>query len=305
MNISEFISDHPIPEMKNTRAIAILKPWIDVGRVGSLTLVKLEEMLGAKEFFKFRKPGKYFDFTRIRPHTRQKKDYKVFDIPNCLINHAKDIEKDTDYLFLHLMEPHNNSEEFCESIVDLLKSLNVKEYCRIGGFYDAVPHSRPLILTGNLTDKQIQKTNGLVSKNISEYQGPTSIVNLVSQELEKINGVDVTNLMVHLPQYVQFEQDHLGAFRLSQAVCKMFDLENDLSDESKGQEQYKYIEQLIENNPNASKDIISKLEKQYDGKYDGDLNEGIKINDLPLMPDIEKFLREVGNRLDENSFEDK
>ena len=56
---------------------------------------------------------------------------------------------------------------------------------------------------------------------------------------------------------------------------------------------------------NASKDIISKLEKQYDGKYDGDLNEGIKINDLPLMPDIEKFLREVGNRLDENSFEDK
>jgi len=305
MNINEFILEHPIPEMKNTRAIAILKPWIDVGRVGSLTLVKLEEMLGAKEFSKFRKPGKYFDFTRIRPYTRQEKDNKVFDIPNCVINHAKDVEKDIDYLFLHLTEPHNNSEEFCESIVDLLKSLNVKEYCRIGGFYDAVPHSRPLIVTGNLTDEQIQKTNGFVSKNISEYQGPTSIVNLVSQELEKVDGVDVTSLMVHLPQYVQFEQDHLGTFRLSQAACKMFDLEYGLSDETKGQEQYKYIEQLMENNPNASKDIIGKLEKQYDGKYDGDLNEDFKINNLPLMPDIEKFLREVGNRLDENSFEDK
>ena len=85
----------------------------------------------------------------------------------------------------------------------------------------------------------------------------------------------------------------------------MFDLDYDLSDESKGQEQYKYIEQLIENNPNASKDIIAKLEKQYDGKYDGDLDADITINDLPLMPDVEKFLREVGNRLDENSSEDK
>ena len=67
------------------------------------------------------------------------------------------------------MEPHNNSEEYCESIVDLLKTLKVKEYCRIGGFYDAVPHSRPLIVTGNLTEKQIQKTSGLVSKSTSEY----------------------------------------------------------------------------------------------------------------------------------------
>ena len=305
MNISEFILEHPVPEMNNTRVIAILKPWIDVGRVGTLTLAKLEKMLGAKEFSKFRKPGKYFDFTRNRPYTRQENGNKIFDIPNCVINHAKDIKKDIDYLFLHLMEPHNNSEEYCESIVDLLKTLKVKEYCRIGGFYDAVPHSRALIVTGNLTEKQIQKTSGLVSKSTSEYQGPTSIVNLISQELEKINGVNVTSLMVHLPQYVQFEQDHLGTFRLSQAICKMFDLDYDLSDESKGQEQYKYIEQLIENNPNASKDIIAKLEKQYDGKYDGDLDADITINDLPLMPDVEKFLREVGNRLDENSSEDK
>ena len=305
MSIEEFILNNPIPEMKNTRVVAILKPWIDVGRVGSLTLEKLEKLLGAQEFSKFRKPGKYFDFTRIRPYTRQEKGRKVFDIPNCLINHAKDSENDIDYLFLHLMEPHNNSEEFCESIVDFLKMLKVKEYCRIGGFYDSVPHSRPLIVTGSLTDQQIQKTNGLVSQNTSEYQGPTSIVNLVAQELEKVNDIEVTSLMVHLPQYVQFEQDHLGTFRLCQVLCKMFDLKYDLSDEHKGQEQYKYIEQLIENNPNASKDIITKLEKQYDGKYDEDLDTDFTINDLPLLPDIEKFLREVGNRLDENASEDK
>ena len=85
MSIEEFILNNPIPEMKNTRVVAILKRWIDVGRVGSLTLEKLEKLLGAQEFSKFRKPGKYFDFTRIRPYTRQEKGSKVFDIPNCLM----------------------------------------------------------------------------------------------------------------------------------------------------------------------------------------------------------------------------
>ena len=71
MNISEFIlEEHPVPEMNNTRVIAILKPWIDVGRVGTLTLAKLEKMLGAKEFSKFRIPVIYFDFTSNRPYTR-------------------------------------------------------------------------------------------------------------------------------------------------------------------------------------------------------------------------------------------
>ena len=49
MKIGEFEVKDDAPEMRNTVAIAMLRPWIDVGRVGTLTLTKLERHMQAKE----------------------------------------------------------------------------------------------------------------------------------------------------------------------------------------------------------------------------------------------------------------
>ena len=49
MQIGQFEIPESVPEFKNTVAFAMLKPWIDVGRVGSLALNKLEGHFDAKE----------------------------------------------------------------------------------------------------------------------------------------------------------------------------------------------------------------------------------------------------------------
>ena len=49
MRISEFELAEPLPEMKDTIAVSMLRPWIDVGRVGTLSLRALQRYLGAKE----------------------------------------------------------------------------------------------------------------------------------------------------------------------------------------------------------------------------------------------------------------
>ena len=54
-----------------------------------------------------------------------------------------------DLLFLHLMEPHAFAETYIKSLADLLKAFDVKRYCRISGMYNAVPHTRPLKVTGS------------------------------------------------------------------------------------------------------------------------------------------------------------
>ena len=84
MKIGEFELAEPVPEMKNTLAIAMLRPWIDVGRVGTLSLRKLQAHFGAREIGRLGKPGKFFDFTRYRPRMRVINGKRVFTKPIIL-----------------------------------------------------------------------------------------------------------------------------------------------------------------------------------------------------------------------------
>ncbi len=177
MRIGEFEVAEPVPELKNTCAISMLRPWIDVGRVGTLGLTRLEQHLGAKELGRLAKPGTFFDFTRYRPRMRMVAGRRVFTTPNTIVHHAHDDDTDRDFIFVHVREPHAMGEDYADAIVNLLKHFDVTEHCRIGGMYDSVPHTRPLLVTGTLEDEQAEKAKGLVSPRRSTYQGPTSIVN--------------------------------------------------------------------------------------------------------------------------------
>ena len=64
MRIGAFEVAEPVPELRNTCAIANLRPWVDVGRVGTLALRSLEHHMGAQELGRLARPGEFFDFTR-------------------------------------------------------------------------------------------------------------------------------------------------------------------------------------------------------------------------------------------------
>ena len=69
MKIGAFEITEPVPELKDPHAFAMIRPWVDVGSVGTLTLSRLERFLGSKELGKLARPGNFFDFTRYRPTT--------------------------------------------------------------------------------------------------------------------------------------------------------------------------------------------------------------------------------------------
>ena len=300
MRIGEFELRDPVPELRRPIAIAMLRPWIDVGRVGTLALNILQRHLGAKELGRLAEPGKYFDFTRYRPRMRTVNGQRVFTTPNTIIHHAHDDPTDKDYLFLHIREPHAFGEEYCRSISDVLSHFDVQEYCRIGGMYDSVPHTRPLLVTGTMTDDQAAKATGLVSQRRSTYQGPTSIVNMVA-DLVTQGEVPTTSLMAHLPQYMQLDEDHMGAARIVEILTAMFDLPASLADRERGRRQYEDVNRAVESNPEVSS-LIGRLESYYDrvlvegGKQDED--EESEAQDL--APGVEQFLREVTGQTEED-----
>ena len=294
MRIGAFEVGEPVPELHNTCAIAMLRPWIDVGRVGTLVLNQLEAKLGAKELGRLAKPGTFFDFTRYRPRMRIVEGRRVFTTPNSIVHYAQDAESGRDYLFLHLREPHAVGEDYAEAIVDLATYFNVTEYCRIGGMYDSVPHTRPLLVTGTLSEDQAERASGLASVRKSTYQGPTSIVNLVAETLTE-QEVTTTSLMAHLPQYVQLDEDHLGASRLMEVLSAVYGFPSSFVDHTRGEQQYNDLSRAVEHNPEIKK-LIPQLESYYDRVL---VDPQTEESQMGLSPDVEQFLREMGDRLEQ------
>ena len=314
MRISEFELSEPVPEMKDTIAVSMLRPWIDVGRVGTLSLRALQRYLGAKEIGRLHRPGKFFDFTRYRPRMRLVNGNRIFTKPNTIVHYAHDEYTDRDYLFLHVREPHNFGEDYTESIVELLKFCNVTEYCRIGGMYDSVPHTRPILVTGSMKDDQEQKAAGKLNPRRSTYQGPTSLVNQVNEDLTGL-GIANTTLMAHLPQYVQLDEDHLGAARLLEVLRSVYGFPSELADMAQGEQQYKEIDKAIDYGGEVGT-LIKQLETYYDrvlsrsedkseptssdssSSSSSNPNDGEDIN---LSPDVEDFLNQMGERFENNA----
>ena len=293
MRIGAFEVREPVPEMRDACAIVMLRPWVDVGRVGTLVLNSLQKHTGAREFARLARPGNFFDFTRYRPRTRNVGGRRVFTTPNSIAHHARHAETNRDFIFLHLREPHALGEDYAEAVAAFLRRFDVSEYCRIGGMYDSVPHTRPIRVTGTLSEAQAEAAKGVVSPSRSTYQGPTSIINLVT-EIFNETGVETSSLMAHLPQYVQLDEDHMGASRLLEVLCAIYGFPKSLADPGRGQRQYLDINKAVESNSEV-KGMIGQLETYYDRVLAAEEPD----EDVRFSSDVERFLSEMSERLDD------
>jgi hypothetical protein len=293
MKIGAFEIPEPVPELREPYAIAMLRPWVDVGRVGSLVLRKLEKHLSAKELCRLARPGNFYNFTIDRPRMRMVEGKRVLSIPNTIVRYAHDEGSDRDFMFLHLREPHSMGEDFTDSVVELLEHFGATEYCRIGSMSDAVPHTRPLLVTGSIAEDHKDRTEGLVSVPKSTYQGPTSIVNLIGESLA---GSDIgsTSLMLHLPHYVQLDEDHMGAARMMEVLGAMYGFPSSLAEPSRGKKQYADIDQAVANNSQVNAHV-----RTLEGEYDRTQQTREPEEELPFSPEVEKFLQQMGQQLED------
>ncbi len=297
MKIGVFEIDEPIPELNDPHVFAMVRPWVDVGSVGTLTLKRLEHFLNSKKLGRLERPGKFFDFTRYRPNIRLVQGQREVTVPNSEINYASS-EDGPDYLFLHLMEPHANSEEYTDSILEVIKHFSVTRYCRVGAMYDAVPHTRPLLVTGSLGEVEQHKEVPNFKMRRSTYQGPTTIMNLVSEGIDRM-GIESINFMVHLPQYLQLEEDYTGTSRMIEVLSSVYsNIPSNLAPVRRGQRQYRELNSAVEKNSEL-KQLIQQMEAYYDAQEDA---EGGAPKEIPatvdLSPEIEDFLNELGQRMD-------
>jgi hypothetical protein len=289
MRVGAFEINEPVPQLKEPHALAMLRPWVDVGSVGSLTLSRLERHFKALELGKIARPGNFFDFTRYRPMLSTRGGKREITVPNSFIYYGTR-EDGHDFLFLHLLEPHAFGEDYSESVIELLQHFGVKRYFLIGSMYDAVPHTRPLLVTGSAVNDPDQASG---SGNIqrSTYEGPTTITYMIGQEAAKV-GIESSSMIVHLPQYAQLEEDFTGAARVLEALGGVYGLPPNLIDSKKGESQYEELSRAVASNPQLQP-VIAQLEANYDARSAA---SGEPAPELPTQ--VEDFLSEMGERFD-------
>ncbi len=286
MRMGAFELNEPLPELNEPYAFAILRPWIDVNNVGTLVLDELEARFEAKELAKLARPGHFFDFTRYRPTLHLDEGVRKVSIPNVTVRYAKR-EGKNDLLFLHLLEPHALAEIYVDSVLQLLKTLRVRKYCQLGSMYDVVPHTRPLIVYGGAigieTVQDLKKTEA----QPSHYQGPTSIMTLITQRAPDI-GTETIWFIVSLPQYVVLEEDYIGKLRLMEILNLLYNIPIDKNDFERALEQRSLISQKVERTPEL-KNLLPQLETMYEARLKS--REGGRMP--KISPEIEEMLWKI------------
>ena len=283
MKIGHFEFNEPIPDIKESHVLAVLRPWIDVGSVGTLSLSRLERHLRAKEIGRLESPGRFYDFTRYRPRSLMNEGKREFNVPNTIIRYAQ-MSEGPDLLLVHLLEPHLYGEEYVETMLDVFEYLGVKKYSLVGAMYDMVPHTRPLIVSGVGVGSSIDEENLRMNVKTSSYEGPTTITYLIGQGAAR-KGMDTRIYVVHLPQYFQVEEDLSGTARLVEILCRQYNLPDRLIESDRGKDQYQSLQKMFEEESEVS-NLLQRLEEKYDKD-----NQESEISLEPLSQDIEEFLK--------------
>jgi len=290
MRLGAFDLVEPVPELNEPHAFAIIRPWIDAGSGGSLTLSCLGDILGDNELGKLRRPGNFFDFTRYRPKVRREENHVDIDIPNAVISYAKQ-ERGHDFILMRLPEPHMLAEIYVDSIIELLRVFSAKRYCLIGSMYDMVPYTRPLLVTGAASNQSLQNEMDLARVVSSNYQGPTTVMSLLGQKVLQL-GIETFSLVVHIPNYLSFEEDYRGVVRLMEILHLLYDFKTPepYADKAKEQEEHvsQLAEQIMQQEPRY-RIVLNQLEAHYDARVG-------KQEETRLSPEIERFLQDLESR---------
>jgi len=261
MRIGAFELYEPVPELKDPYVLATLWPWIDVNNVATLTLGEVETQFGAKELGRLVKPGHFFDFTRYRPTLYYEGGVRKIKVPNVTLRYAKRAGGN-DFIFLRLLEPHALSEVYVDSVLKVLTYLKAKRYCLLGSMYDAVPHTKPLIVNGGAIGTEAEKELKQTEAQRSFYEGPTSIVTLITQKGPEL-GMETIWFILSLPQYVSLEEDYVGKVRLMEILNLLYNIPIDDEDFEKALEQRNLIDQKVERTPEL-KGLLPQLETLYE-----------------------------------------
>jgi len=287
MRIGAFKVTDDLPPLREPHAIAMLRPWIDAGSVGALVLSEIERQYGSERVASLASPDTFYDYTRYRPTVYLRDRQRSLSVPNTVVTVARP-PSGHDLVLVKMLEPHMFAGRYIESVLRLLASLGVRRYHWLGSMYDMLPHTRPLLVTGGGIGQEAERDVRALGILPTDYQGPSTLTFQIVQRAPMM-GIESMWSIVHLPQYIQVDEDYVGKLRLMELLGSLYGLEIDAADIARAQEQLDTIEEAMEQNP----DLAASL-PHFEARYQAQL-EHPEMGIPPLPLEVERFLQELGD----------
>ena len=168
----------------------------------------------------------------------------------------------------------------------LAAERGVETVIHVGALLDAVPHTRPVKLSGTATRPDLSEF--LEGRDIrsSNYQGPTGISSSVMDACVK-QGLGYSSIWGHTPHYLQAAPNYRVAYSLLQTLARLLRVPLDL-EELRGAAS-KFDEEVAKA-VQADEQIGSYVTK-LEGQYDESVADNSILDPEDLVRDVERFLR--------------
>ena len=156
----------------------------------------------------------------------------------------------------------------------------------IGALLDAVPHTRPVKLSGTATRPDLSEFLEGREIRSSNYQGPTGISSSVMDACVK-QGLGYSSIWGHTPHYLQAAPNYRVAYSLLQPLTRLLRLPLELEELRGAASKF---DDEVARAVQADEQIgsyVAKLEGQYDEKA----AESSSLDPEELLRDVERFLR--------------
>ena len=274
------------PDRKLDRLVIVFSGWADAAEGATSAVKFMQRKLKAKKFAEI-DPEEFYDFSQTRPHTSRTRDGKrKIHWPTNDFSYLTGTTTESGIMVFSGVEPNLKWRTFSKTVAKVARDHGVESVIHIGALLDAVPHTRPVRLSGTASEPKLSEF--LESQGIrpSNYQGPTGISSAIMDAC--INeGMQYTSIWGHTSHYLQAAPNHRVGSTLLNILIKLLDLPLDLTELYSAAEVFnEEVAKAVEKDEQISY-YVTKLEGQYD--------EAVAAIEIPdpaeLVRDLERFLR--------------
>jgi proteasome assembly chaperone (PAC2) family protein len=282
----EHLIIHETPAKRLKHMVVVFSGWADAAEGASSAIKFLQRKLKSKKFAEI-DPEEFYDFSQTRPHTSRTKDGKRrIHWPANEFSYLTDLSTDSGVMVFVGVEPNLKWRTYAKTVATVAKDHGVESVVHIGALLDAVPHTRPVKLSGNASESKLSEFLEGQGIRSSNYQGPTGISSAVMAACIE-EGLEYTSIWGHTSHYLQAAPNHRVGSTLLEILLKLLNLPLDLAELKSAAGVFnEEVEKAVAKDEQIAS-YVAKLEGQYD--------EAVAAIEIPdpaeLVRDLENFLR--------------
>ena len=286
MEQMQYLTIHETPSKQLSQMVIVFSGWADAAEGATSAVKFLQRKLKSKKFAEI-DPEEFYDFSQTRPHSSRTRDGKRrIHWPANEFSYLTGGDSDAGIMVFNGVEPNLKWRTFSRTVAEVAKQHGVKSVIHIGALLDAVPHTRPVKLSGTASEARLSEfleSQGIRSSN---YQGPTGISSAVMAACIDA-GLEYTSIWGHTSHYLQAAPNHRVGSTLLEILLKLLNLSLDLGELKSAAGVFnEEVEKAV-----AKDEQISSYVTNLEGQYD----EAVAAIEIPdpaeLVRDLENFLR--------------